>query len=224
MASGSRGIAALGASGQAVLTSEDGDPPAGETWRHRIPGCHKSRMLMLGSPRPGASRLTPGSSWSCSCPCKASSGRGEVGRGWTVRWLRGMQLAPGMHCAAILPLLPISTQQVTPTDCLLILISLEQGCPASQTALCPALHNSLINYHAHEHWGAAVNLEGQPVCCGSEVQGNTDPLTPWTGPLQAGCLKRHLLLCSYWGRRKVSPFLRERGRQTSKRTKGGGYL
>lgn len=31
MASGSRGVAALGANGQAVLTSEDGDPPAGES-------------------------------------------------------------------------------------------------------------------------------------------------------------------------------------------------
>lgn len=66
-----------------------------------------------------------------------------------------MQLAPAhaQVCTVLLsfPLLPASTQQVTTTDCFLILISLGQGRPASQTALCPASHNSLVNYHAHEH-------------------------------------------------------------------------
>lgn len=142
-------------------------------------------MLMIGSLRPGASRLTLGSLWSCSCPCKAPSERGQAGRGELgvdskVAMGRAASPTPctGVHCADILPSLPISTQQVTTIACLLILISLGQGCPASQTALCSASHNSLINYCPREHSGLLWLFKGQLVCCDSEVQGNPDPFYP----------------------------------------------
>lgn len=129
---------------------------------HRNPGCHKSRVLMLASPRPGASRLTGGSSWSCSCPCKAPSGRGELGRGELgvgSEVVMRVQPAPAhARVCTVLPsfrLLPTSTQQVITTDCLLILISLGQRSPASQTALPPVTHLLII---------VLVSTEG---CCES---------------------------------------------------------
>lgn len=115
---------------------------------HRSPECHKSRMLVLESPRPGTSRLTLGSLWSFKSiqwerrgwPRRAWSGQrgGHRAHSWP-QPIHGCALC---RCASFL--LPTSPQQVTPPDCLLILISLGQGCPASQTALCPASHNSLI--------------------------------------------------------------------------------
>lgn len=93
---------------------------------HRNPGCHKARTLMLASPRPGASRLTLGSSWSCSWPCKAPSGRGDVSReelGVDSEVAMGCAASPspctGVHCAAILPstshLHPASDHQWLPS-------------------------------------------------------------------------------------------------------------
>lgn len=60
--------------------------------------------------RSEASRLTLGSSWSCSCPRKAPSGRGEIGRGELgvdSEVAMGHAASPspctGVHCAAVLP-------------------------------------------------------------------------------------------------------------------------
>lgn len=129
---------------------------------HRNPGHHKSRVLILASPKPGASRLTGDSSWSCSCPCKAPTGRGELGRGELgVGSEVAMRVQPAPAHARVctvlpsFPLLPTSSQQVITTDCLLILISLGQGSPASQAALPPVTHLFII---------VLVSTEG---CCES---------------------------------------------------------
>lgn len=82
------------------------------------------------------------------------------------------------------PLLPNSTQQVTTTVCLLILVSLRQCCPAS--------HNSLINYCPREHQGLLSVLRASLFAVAVKCKATLTPFTHWTDPMQAGCMKRHL--------------------------------
>lgn len=121
---------------------------------HRNPGCHKSRMLMLGSPQARSLQAHVAT----VAPAKHPVGEerlAEESLEWTVRWPWGVQPAPAHAwvCTVLpsFPHLPTSTQQVTTTGCLPILISLGQRQP------CALPHiNSLITM--------LVSTEG---CCES---------------------------------------------------------
>ena len=197
MAPGSRGTAALGASRQSLsvmmetlLQERHGG--------HDNRGCHQILSADAGKSQARGLQADSRQLVELELPLQTTSGRGEVSRG---ELQAGWEPAVGhagrpspctcMHHGAILPALPTSTQQLITTDCLLILIPLGQGCPASQTALCPASCNS-HSLSFSQVPRAAVSLEGQLLHCGSEVQGKTATFHPSDRP-HAGCLPEKAL-------------------------------
>lgn len=197
------------------------------------PGCHQ--ILSAGAGKSQARGLQADSRqlMELELPLQPSSGRGEVGKGDLQAGCEpavGHAASPspctGVYYSAVLPPLPTSTPQLITTDCLLILSPLGQGCPASQTALCPASCNSLINYHSHERQGLLWVLRASFFATGVKCKAKLPPFTRLKGPVQAACLKRHLVLCSYWVGGRMSPFRKEtsEARHPKGPGKGGGYL